>query len=90
MRPSGEHVEFSLRVTAAAGGQVRWREDGEEIAQTTSTEVSTNDQAFSWTWVSDGLRHWFRAEVVGTDGKTWLLGNPIYLNWAASNACSSR
>ncbi len=86
----GQPINFELRVAATAGGKIRWRMDGEEVPQTTSTDVSSNDQTFSWTWASDGLRHWFRAEVVGTDGKTWLLGNPIYLNWAASNPCSGR
>ena len=84
---NGQQVDFSLRVVAAVGGKMRWREDGEEVAQTASTEISSNDQTFSWTWVSDGHRHWLRAEVVGADGKTWLLGNPIYVNWHDSNQC---
>jgi hypothetical protein len=87
---NGERVGFSLRVVAAVGGEIRWLEDGEEVAQITSTEISSTNQTFPWTWVSDGHRHWFRAEVVGADGKTWLLGNPIYANWAASNPCSGR
>ncbi|HEV2486844.1 MAG TPA: CehA/McbA family metallohydrolase [Terracidiphilus sp.] len=86
----GEHVDFSLRVVAAVGGKIRWREDGEEVAQTASTDVSSTDQTFPWPWVSDGHRHWFRAEVVGADGKTWLLGNPIYVNWTDSNPCNRR
>ena len=86
----GEHVDFNLRVSAAVGGKIRWREDGEEVAQTASAEVSSTDQTFPWSWVSDGHRHWFRAEVVGDDGKTWLLGTPIYVNWAISNPCSVR
>jgi hypothetical protein len=86
----GEHVDFSLRVYAAVGGKIRWREDGEEVVQTASNEVSATDQTFPWSWVSDGNRHWFRAEVVGADGKIWLLGNPIYVNWTISNPCSNR
>jgi hypothetical protein len=85
-----EHVDFSVRVIAGAGGKIRWREDGEEVAQTVSADVSSNDQTLPWSWKSDGHRHWFRAEVVGVDGKTWLLGNPIYVNWAVSNPCRSR
>jgi hypothetical protein len=42
------------------------------------------------TWVSDGRRHWFRAEVTGAGGKMWLLGNPIYVNWEIANSCDNR
>ncbi len=84
----GQPLDFELRVVAAVGGKIKWREDGDEVVQTTSTEVSSTDQTFPWSWVSDGQRHWFRAEVVGPDRKTWLLGNPIYINWAASNPCT--
>src|ERR1035438_6855200 len=87
---NGKNVDFSLRVAAAVGGKIRWREDGEEVAQTASNEVSSADQTFPWSWVSDGHRHWFRAEVVGADGKLWLLGNPIYVNWTIPYPCSSR
>lgn len=85
-----EAVDFDLRVTAAAGGTVRWREDGKEVALKTGAAVSSADQSFSLAWASDGHRHWFRAEVTGPDGKLWLLGNPIYVNWKISNQCGDR
>ena len=87
---NGKHVDFSLGVVAAVGGKFRWREDGEEVTLTASTEVSSPDQTFPWSWMSDGHRHWFRAEVVGGDGKIWLMGNPIYVNWSDSNPCRSQ
>ena len=87
---NGERLDFSLRVAAAIGGKIRWREDGEEVAQAASREVSSADQTFPWSWVSDGHRHWFRAEVVGADEKIWLLANPIYVNWAVANPCMGR
>jgi hypothetical protein len=82
-----EVVNFDLHVIAAEGGKIRWLEDGQEVAPTTSAEVSSADQAFPLSWVSDGRRHWFRAGVVGTNGKLWLLGNPVYVNWKISNQC---
>jgi hypothetical protein len=85
----GEAVDFDLRVTAAAGGTVRWLEDGQEVALKTSSAISSANQSFSLAWVSDGRRHWFRAEVVGGGGKMWLLGNPIYVNWEIANPCDS-
>ena len=87
---NGEHLAFSLRVVASTGGKIRWREDGGEVAGGSSGEVSSADQTFPWLWASDGHRHWFRAEVVGPDGKIWLLGNPIYVNWTLSNSCGSQ
>jgi hypothetical protein len=66
---------------------VRWIEDGEEVNPSTSAKISSADQRFALSWVSDGLRHWFRAEVVGPDSKLWLIGNPLYVNWDLSNDC---
>jgi hypothetical protein len=85
--PQGEAVNFDLRVSAAVGGTVRWLMDGQELALKTGAAVSLADQSFPLTWVSDGRRHWFRAEVAGPGGKMWLLGNPIYVNWNLSNPC---
>jgi hypothetical protein len=83
----GESIDFEARLTAAAGGTVRWIEDGEEVNPSTSAKISSADQRFALSWVSDGLRHWFRAEVVGPDSKLWLIGNPLYVNWDLSNDC---
>jgi hypothetical protein len=83
----GENIAFEARLTAAASGTMHWIEDGEEITSSTSATISFADQKFALTWVSDGRRHWFRAQVTGPDGKLWLLGNPIYLNWEVSNGC---
>ena len=83
----GENIDFEAQLTAAASGTVHWIEDGEEITPSSSGKMSAADQRFALSWVSDGLRHWFRAQATGPDGKLWLLGNPIYLNWDASNDC---
>jgi hypothetical protein len=86
----GENVDFDLRVTAAAGGKVQWLEDGKEMEASSGSSVSTAEQSSFLSWTSDGLRHWFRAQVAGPDGKLWLLGNPIYVNWEISNPCDER
>ncbi|MGA3162144.1 MAG: CehA/McbA family metallohydrolase [Terracidiphilus sp.] len=87
--PEGEAVNFDLRVTAAAGGTVRWLEDGQGVVLKTGASIISADQSFSLAWVSDGRRHWFRAEVMGAGGKMWLLGNPIYVNWEIANSCDN-
>ncbi|HZP03847.1 MAG TPA: CehA/McbA family metallohydrolase [Terracidiphilus sp.] len=84
---NGADIEFHLHVTSAAGGKFRWIEDGQEMSPTGDTEIASNDSSSSLHWTSDGRRHWFRAEVTGADGKLWLLGNPIYLNWDRENSC---
>jgi hypothetical protein len=86
----GEKVHFSLRVTGAQGGKVRWVEDGNEIAPQGDTSISSAEQGFSLDWTSDGNRHWLRAEVMDGAGKLWLVDNPIYLNWRTANRCSAK
>jgi hypothetical protein len=83
----GKSIDFEARLTGADGGTVHWIEDGQEVTSPTSAKASSANQMFALSWVSDGRRHWFRAQVTGPDGKLWLLGNPIYINWDASNDC---
>jgi hypothetical protein len=83
----GENIDFEAQLTAAASGTVHWIEDGEEITPSSSAKISSADQRFALSWVSDGRRHWFRAQVTGPHGELWLLGNPIYINWGTSNDC---
>jgi hypothetical protein len=84
----GDAVQFEAHVATAAGGKVLWIEDGQEIAPPTNADVSSAQQTVPLPWTSDGGRHWFRAEVAGTNGNLWLIGNPIYINWDVSNDCS--
>jgi hypothetical protein len=84
----GDAVQFEAHVTAAAGGKVLWIEDGQEIAPPANADVSEAQQTVPLPWKSDGRRHWFRAQVAGPDGKLWLIGNPIYMNWDVSNDCN--
>jgi len=83
---TGDQVEFSARVTAAAGGTLHWVEDGQDVAPVAA--ITTADATQTLPWTSDGRRHWFRAQVAGPDGKLWLIGNPIYVNWEVANDCT--
>ncbi len=85
--PRGDTVDFEAHVVAAAGGKLRWIEDGRDAAQTPDANVTSGDQKFSLHWTSDGQRHWMRVQVEGPDGKLWMLGNPVYVNWELSNHC---
>ena len=86
---TGDRCDFDAHVTAAAGGNIHWIEDGQEVAPRQRCAVSTADSTQTLPWTSDGRRHWFRAQVTGPDGKLWLLGNPIYVNWEVANDCNS-
>ena len=66
---------------------MHWIEDGQEVISPSNAKASSADQSFALSWVSDGRRHWFRTQVTGADGKLWLIGNPVYINWDASNDC---
>ncbi len=83
----GDPVNFEAHVIAADGGTVRWIEDGHEITPPTNSDVGEPRQTVPFPWTSDGLRHWFRAEITGPKGKLWLIANPVYVNWNLSNGC---
>jgi hypothetical protein len=83
----GDRVRFEAHVAGAAGGRVRWIEDGHEIASDSSAGVDAADKTIPLVWTSDGQRHWFRVEVAEPDGALWLLANPLFINWTVSNSC---
>ncbi len=81
----GTAVDLTARVIAAKGGMVRWIADGQPLAQTSM--LTADEQSVRLRWISDGGRHWLRAQVEGPDGKPWLIANPVYVNWSLGNAC---
>lgn len=80
--PAGTVVEFVIKEIGADTGEVSLVEDGHEITGLIKSGV--HGETFHMTWNGDGHRHWFRPQVNGPDGKLWLLGNPIYVNWSRS------
>lgn len=85
---AGATVDFAVHVTAASGGKLHWIVDGQELPLMIDTAMQSGDQTFRFDWKSDGQRHWLRAQVDGPDGKLWLLGNPVYVNWGVHNECT--
>jgi hypothetical protein len=86
----GGAVELEAHIVAAQGGKLEWIDNGQSLGSASAAEITAGDQTASAQWVSDGKRHWLRAQVRGQDGKLWLLGNPIYINWDNKNDCASR
>jgi predicted metal-dependent phosphoesterase TrpH len=81
----GSEVEFSVHVAGVDGAKLVFLEDGQPMAEpSTEAAIQGRDQTILTRWKSDGRQHWFRADVHGPDGKLWLMGNPIYMNWSTS------
>lgn len=91
----GVAVSFDLHVAGVQGGKVallqdgRAMQDGQEMRSTAPLEAANTGQDFQYAWTGDGHRHWFRAQVTGPDGKLWLLGNPVYVDWEEAQPSSS-
>ena len=85
----GVEVALGMQVSGAAGGKIRWIEDGHDVTFPNTIPLSAEPAGHIQRWTSDGQRHWFRAEVAGPDGKLWLIGNPVYIDWNESNDCAS-
>lgn len=84
---AGQTVNISVHLAAANGGTLQLIEDGHDAPLTISTAIHSADQTLTFPWNADGQRHWLRAQVVGADGKLWLLDNPVYINWQLDNRC---
>jgi hypothetical protein len=76
---SGSTVNFTITTNDHSGAWLRLYLDGKPV----EPEPILSGGGASYHWVSDGRRHWLRAELV--DGKPGsdpiVLTNPIYLNW---------
>ena len=81
---AGSEVEFSVHVAGVEGGKLLLVEDGQPMAESSTQAIHGQDQTIQSHWKSDGKQHWFRSDVHGPDGKLWLMGNPIYINWSPS------
>ena len=80
----GSEVEFSVHVKGVDGAKFKLIEDGQPMRESPTDAIHGEDQTILTHWKSDGRQHWFRADVHGPDGKLWLMGNPIYINWSTA------
>lgn len=78
--PAGKAVHFDVHVAHAPGATIKLIEDAREVNPLKDPSVTGDDAVRSFTWNSDGKRHWIRVEVHDAGGHLMLLGNPIYLN----------
>jgi hypothetical protein len=80
---SGEVVKIELHVVACPQAAVHLLVDGKDREPSAPMPAAGGDETLKTTWTSDGGRHWIRAEVRDSAGKLLLLGNPVYINFAA-------
>lgn len=78
---AGQHtsIDFEVHEDGADEGKISLIEDGHVLNIPAPTSPMTG--VLHTRWTSDGHRHWFRPQVNGPDGKLWMIGNPIYVNW---------
>jgi hypothetical protein len=81
---AGEHVAFTLHVAGAPGATILIVEDGHKIAPLRDPLLAAADDHKTFSLAFDGKRHWLRAEVRDARNRLLLIGNPIYVNPAAS------
>lgn len=79
--PTGEHVLFHLKLHALDGAIPELIIDGNKQSFTEQSSAQASAAEYTFYYVSDGQRHWIRANVRSAEGKLLLLGNPIYLNF---------
>jgi hypothetical protein len=78
-----DRVALTAHITGSSGSTLRWLLDG-KVVSTLPPQPLFNDSADeAASWISDGQRHWLRAEVRTADGTLQLLSNPIFVNWPA-------
>jgi hypothetical protein len=81
-------IDFDVHETGADDGKISLVEDG--LVLSIPAASNEGNGALHTRWMSDGRRHWFRPQVNGPDGKLWLIGNPIYINWDKADVDSGR
>jgi hypothetical protein len=72
--PEGQTVHFTLKMLNLQGSYP-------EIVHDEPKTLTFGEDMTSFDYLSDGKRHWFRANVRATDGRMLILGNPIYVNF---------
>jgi hypothetical protein len=65
----GIQVALSVHVAGCQGALLRVSLDNQMTPPWRLEKVTDDDQRFSFTWPSDERYHWFRADVITSDGK---------------------
>ncbi len=73
-------LQIMVHVSASPMSRVHLFLDGHETESLPPLAVPGLDERPSTTWISDGARHWLRAEVRDSNGSLMLISSPIYID----------
>jgi predicted metal-dependent phosphoesterase TrpH len=76
---SGATIALRIHVVGCGSASVQSIVDGKPLDS--PIPLAGNDQTVETHWTSDGNRHSIRFIVVDAEGRTELLGNPVYVNF---------
>jgi hypothetical protein len=76
---AGSEVKLKVMVKNAANTYLHWWVDGVSVPMGFGHNINSNDQTIEIQRQFDGKPHWIRVDVKDTNGKTILIGNPIYI-----------
>jgi hypothetical protein len=79
LAPRGTRIRFEGTVHDVSGGRIEVIVDGKHANLLRNSYIASRSQAFEFTWLSDGGRHWIRVDARDEAAHLALLGNPIYL-----------
>jgi len=77
--PADSEVKLKVMVKNAANTYLHWWVDGVSVPMGFGHNINSNDQTIEIQRQFDGKPHWIRVDVKDTNGKTILIGNPIYI-----------
>lgn len=78
--PERGSAAFEVHVKNVANGRAEVTSDAGDVPLA-SPLITQGDQTISFSWTSDGKRHWLQVSVRDAGGKLLLLGNPVYINF---------
>jgi len=71
-----------LATQLVAEAKLRLLVDGVAVEKLPSLQPGEAGVSCVFEWLSDGKRHWVRAELDDAKGDPITLTNPIYVNWS--------
>jgi hypothetical protein len=79
--PAGQQINFTLRMTNLDGAYPEIIQDGQPTTLLPPSTATQPDETKTFTFTSDGKRHWLRVNIRSQNKSLLIVGNPIYLNF---------